>query len=83
VTKPPDITYDAWVHASVFAVPTIGFLGHVLQQVLTAGRAGWLPEHAAESVDRQDDHRRGAFVAPRKTARLKERRAQKRGFGVG
>jgi len=37
VTKPAGITYDSWVHASVFAVPSIGFLGHVLQQAV-AGR---------------------------------------------
>jgi uncharacterized protein (DUF983 family) len=35
VTK-PDISYPAWVHASVFLVPAIGFLGHVLQQALKA-----------------------------------------------
>lgn len=34
VTKPTNVDYDAWVHASVFAVPAIGFLGHVLQQAL-------------------------------------------------
>lgn len=38
VTKPAGITYDSWVHASVFAVPGVGFLGHVLQQAI-AGRA--------------------------------------------
>jgi len=36
-TKPAAITYDPWVHASVFAVPGVGFLGHVLQQAI-AGR---------------------------------------------
>ncbi len=40
VTKPPNVDYDAWVHASVFAVPGIGFLGHVLQQALKGGHAG-------------------------------------------
>jgi len=35
VTKPSDITYDAWVHATVFVVPAIGFLGQVLQQALS------------------------------------------------
>ena len=34
-TKPSDITYDAWVHATVFVVPAIGFLGQVLQQALS------------------------------------------------
>jgi hypothetical protein len=37
LTKPADITYDPWVHASVFAVPMVGFLGHVLQQALAGG----------------------------------------------
>jgi hypothetical protein len=35
-TKPGDITYDAWVHATVFAVPAIGFLGQILQQALSS-----------------------------------------------
>jgi hypothetical protein len=35
VTK-PNIDYAGWVHASVFAVPAIGFLGHTLQQALKA-----------------------------------------------
>jgi len=35
VTKPDDITYGPWVHASVFAVPSVGFLGHVLQQAVS------------------------------------------------
>ena len=35
VTKPGDITYDAWVHAMVFVVPVIGFLGQTLQQALS------------------------------------------------
>ncbi|MDS0219801.1 hypothetical protein NDI54_00350 [Haloarcula sp. S1AR25-5A] len=35
VTKPGNSTYDAWVHASVFAVPAIGFLGQILQQALS------------------------------------------------
>ncbi|AZH25171.1 hypothetical protein [Haloplanus aerogenes] len=39
VTKPDGITYSPWVHASVFAVPGVGFLGHVLQQALAGGRA--------------------------------------------
>jgi lipopolysaccharide/colanic/teichoic acid biosynthesis glycosyltransferase len=34
-TKPGDITYDAWVHATVFAVPAIGFLEQILQQALS------------------------------------------------
>jgi len=37
-TKPADITYSPWVHASVFAVPGVGFLGHALQQALVGGR---------------------------------------------
>lgn len=39
VTKPSDISYDAWVHATVFAIPAIGFLGQILQQALS-GRTG-------------------------------------------
>lgn len=39
LTKPGDITYDAWVYASVFVVPGIGFLGHVLHQALKGARA--------------------------------------------
>ena len=39
VTKPGNVDYDAWVHASVFAVPMVGFLGHTLRQALKA-RAG-------------------------------------------
>lgn len=39
VTKPPNISYDAWVYASVFAVPGVGFLGHILHQALKGGRA--------------------------------------------
>ncbi|EMA10812.1 hypothetical protein SAMN05443574_10222 [Haloarcula vallismortis] len=35
VTKPSEISYDAWVHATVFVVPMIGFLGQVLQQALS------------------------------------------------
>jgi hypothetical protein len=38
VTKPSNVDYDAWVHVSVFAVPMVGFLGHVLRQVLQALR---------------------------------------------
>jgi hypothetical protein len=34
VTKPADLTYDPWVHASVFLVPGIGFLGHILHQAI-------------------------------------------------
>jgi hypothetical protein len=34
VTKPSNVDYDAWVHASVFLVPGIGFFGHVLKQAL-------------------------------------------------
>lgn len=30
----PDVSYPAWVHASVFVPPLIGFAGHVLHQVL-------------------------------------------------
>lgn len=36
LTKPSDISYDAWVHGSVFVPPLIGFLGHTLYQALTA-----------------------------------------------
>jgi len=39
VTKPSNVTYDAWVHGSVFLVPAVGFLGHVLQQALEGSRA--------------------------------------------
>lgn len=34
VTKPDDVSYDPWVHATVFVVPMVGYLGHVLQQAL-------------------------------------------------
>lgn len=34
VTKPSGITYDPWVHAFVFAVPAIGYVGQVLQQAV-------------------------------------------------
>lgn len=34
VTKPGQISYDPWVHATVFVVPGIGFIGHVLREVL-------------------------------------------------
>ncbi|MEF8852018.1 MAG: hypothetical protein V5A44_01570 [Haloarculaceae archaeon] len=37
-TKPASIDYDAWVHVSVFAVPMVGFLGHVLRQTLKVVR---------------------------------------------
>ncbi|WP_338742014.1 hypothetical protein [Haloplanus salilacus] len=37
-TKPTGITYDPWVHAFVFAVPGVGYLGQILQQALV-GRA--------------------------------------------
>jgi hypothetical protein len=37
-TKPSGVTYEPWVHISVFAVPGVGFLGHVLQQALVGGR---------------------------------------------
>jgi len=30
VSKPTAVDSDAWMHASVFLVPGIGFLGHVL-----------------------------------------------------
>ncbi|MEZ3117754.1 hypothetical protein RYH80_17695 [Halobaculum sp. MBLA0147] len=32
VTKPTNVDYESWVHLSVFLVPGVGFLGHVLQQ---------------------------------------------------
>ena len=34
VTKPADITYDAWVHALVFVPPLVGFAGHTLRLAL-------------------------------------------------
>lgn len=34
VTNPTQISYDPWVHASVFLVPGIGFLGHVLREAV-------------------------------------------------
>jgi len=34
VTKPANVDYPGWVHGSVFLVPGIGFLGHVLKQAL-------------------------------------------------
>ncbi len=40
VTKPADLTYDPWVHASVFLVPGIGFLGHILHQAIHGRRHG-------------------------------------------
>jgi uncharacterized protein (DUF983 family) len=36
-TKPP-ISYDAWVHASVFVPSMIGLFGHALQQALKTAR---------------------------------------------
>lgn len=38
VTKPTDLTYDPWVHASIFLVPGIGFLGHILHQAIHGRR---------------------------------------------
>lgn len=38
VTKPGNISYEPWVHVSVFAIPGVGFLGHVLQQALVGDR---------------------------------------------
>jgi nitrate reductase NapE component len=38
VTKPSNVDYDAWVYVSVFAVPMVGFVGHVLRQALKAPR---------------------------------------------
>jgi len=35
VTKPSQISYDPWVHASVFLLPGIGFIGHVLREALS------------------------------------------------
>jgi hypothetical protein len=40
VTKPQQVDYAAWVHASVFVVPGIGFLGHVFYQALKGVHAG-------------------------------------------
>jgi hypothetical protein len=34
VTKPSNVTYDAWVYGSVFAVPALGFVAHLLKQAL-------------------------------------------------
>jgi hypothetical protein len=34
VTKPSGVTYDPWVHASVFAVPGFAYLAHLLKQAL-------------------------------------------------
>ncbi|CCI69577.1 uncharacterized protein NP_2065H [Natronomonas pharaonis DSM 2160] len=39
VTKPADITYDAWVHALVFVPPLVGFAGHALRLALRPGDA--------------------------------------------
>jgi hypothetical protein len=39
VTKPTNVEYGSWVHASVFLLPGIGFLGHVLQQATRNVRA--------------------------------------------
>jgi hypothetical protein len=38
VTKPANVAYEPWVYVSVFAIPGVGFLGHVLQQALVGGR---------------------------------------------
>ena len=38
VTKPSGVSYEPWVHVSVFTIPGVGFLGHVLQQALVGGR---------------------------------------------
>lgn len=35
VTKPSQISYDPWVHATVFLIPGIGFIGHVLREALS------------------------------------------------
>jgi hypothetical protein len=37
VTKPTTVSYDPWVHAFVFAVPAIGYVGQVLQQAVASG----------------------------------------------
>jgi hypothetical protein len=34
VTKPSNVTYAPWVHASVVAVPGFGYLAHLLKQAL-------------------------------------------------
>lgn len=34
LTRPPGIDYQPWVFASVFVVPGIGFVGHVLKQAI-------------------------------------------------
>lgn len=34
VTRPSGVTYDPWVFASVFVVPGVGFVGHVLKQAI-------------------------------------------------
>ena len=36
-TKPAGISYDAWVHGTVFVPPLVGFLGHTLRQALKGG----------------------------------------------
>lgn len=36
VTKPTNVEYDAWVHGTVFLIPSVGFLGHVLSHSLEA-----------------------------------------------
>lgn len=33
-TRPRNVSYDAWVFASVFVVPGIAFVGHVLKQAI-------------------------------------------------
>ena len=37
-TKPP-VSYDAWVHGTVFVPPLVGFLGHTLRQALKGSDA--------------------------------------------
>ncbi|NIS29127.1 MAG: hypothetical protein GWN79_02175 [Actinobacteria bacterium] len=33
-TRPPNVAYEPWVFASVFVVPGIAFLGHILKQAI-------------------------------------------------
>lgn len=34
VTKPSNVTYDPWVHVSVFVLPGFGYLAHLFKQAL-------------------------------------------------
>ncbi|WP_049926599.1 hypothetical protein [Natronomonas moolapensis] len=37
LAKPADVTYTAAIHASVFVPPFVGFLGHVVRELIRTG----------------------------------------------